>query len=260
MSPNYGLSQACGSFISNKVTCTYGDVSGNPTVALWGDSFAMHLVQGLETSATKVKFITQTRSICNPVIGYAPKNSVTGMSGAKGCNQTNETFLNYLLQGHGIQTVILASHWENLLGDGRTTLSTSGVVNSDPSKPRAALQKTIQTLKNAGFKVVVVSSPAYVSANTGACVVSKITRGKPLSECNFPLSASGSNGPNELLRSLSTGADRVLNLPDFECPNGTCLATAGSVLIYRDRYHLSREGSAYLGRRYDLMGKALGLS
>jgi peptidoglycan/LPS O-acetylase OafA/YrhL len=260
LSPNYGVNRVCTSFLTHKSKCTTGDVAGKPTVALWGDSFSMHLAQGLVSSPTKAKFIAQTLITCNPVYGLAPKNKANGMSGARNCIRTNTAFFNYLMSSEArssIRTVILASHWENITTPGKTTLDSKGVLSTDSTKPRIAIRNTIASLKSAGYRVVVFASPAYTGVDLGACLKRAILKGGKLSACNFPLAQNQSTKPNELLTGIVTNADKLVQLVPLMCPKGTCLASAGSTLIYRDKYHISREGSAYLGKKYDLMGLAL---
>ena len=45
-----------------------------------------------------------------------------------------------------------------------------------------------------------------------------------------------------------------VNLADFLCVDDLCSATMDNVFIYRDGGHLSHEGSAYLGKRFDFYG------
>lgn len=260
MSPNYGVNRVCSNFLKHQSTCTSGTATANPTVALWGDSFSMHIVQALQQSRTKAKFVSQSLITCNPIEGIAPKNKANGMSGAKNCNKVNSAFMAYLMSSKAkssIRTVILASHWENILLNGKTTLDSRQVLSQDSQKPRAALQATISKLRNAGYRVVVISSPAYTETNSGQCLRTAILKRKSLATCDFPLSANQSNTPNTLLRSIVTGANKYINLVDMMCPHSVCKASVNGTIMFRDRYHLAREGSAYLGRTYDLMGQAL---
>jgi hypothetical protein len=47
----------------------------------------------------------------------------------------------------------------------------------------------------------------------------------------------------------------VVMLDDMICATGTCDTLVGDIALYRDGAHLSREGSAWLGRRYDFMAR-----
>ena len=46
----------------------------------------------------------------------------------------------------------------------------------------------------------------------------------------------------------------VVFLSDGMCPAGQCLASMDGTFIYRDKGHLSQEGSAFLGKRMDFRG------
>jgi hypothetical protein len=45
-----------------------------------------------------------------------------------------------------------------------------------------------------------------------------------------------------------------VNLTEMICGNGTCDVIQDGALIFRDRFHLSKEGSAYLGAKWDWAG------
>lgn len=43
----------------------------------------------------------------------------------------------------------------------------------------------------------------------------------------------------------------IVNLKDMICSSGSCDAIQDGNFIFRDNYHLAREGSAYLGVAWD---------
>lgn len=250
LSPNYGLGRICMDFLKNQEKCTSG--SGTPTVALWGDSFGMHFVQALQSSKTQATFITQTKSTCAPIIGFAPKLSNSSIEWAAQCNAVNSKFKKYLLVS-GIKTVVLASNWSNSIGTDRVLVDTKGHRHSAGNIAVRALQKNIADLKSAGLRVVVLLNPPTNGKDLGACLESSIAYGYPLSGCNFNKEDSLVIKVNEVVRSYSSSADLIFDPASVICPSGKCLASSGDVLIYRDIFHISREGSAYLGKKFNLM-------
>ena len=55
----------------------------------------------------------------------------------------------------------------------------------------------------------------------------------------------------DFLREVERDA-KVIWLADSICPKGQCNAGVGNVMVYRDSGHLSREGSAFVGRQMNL--------
>jgi hypothetical protein len=56
------------------------------------------------------------------------------------------------------------------------------------------------------------------------------------------------------LEEASTTAG-FFRLEDLICDVKACQVSAGEIFIYRDKGHFSKEGSKYLGEKFDLMGQ-----
>ena len=68
---NHGISSTCeGGFTLSNDCAT----SNTPEVLLWGDSFAMHLYQGINASTDAIKLRQITTSSCSPIIGISRIN------------------------------------------------------------------------------------------------------------------------------------------------------------------------------------------
>ena len=70
--------------------------------------------------------------------------------------------------------------------------------------------------------------------------------------CNFTLDVNKKNF--EMLRYVADDVAIHWLHEDF-CYDGTCNVLQEGVFIYRDKGHLSKEGSAYLGRKHLWMKK-----
>ena len=105
---NYGLSSVCsGSFDEQgrlKQACILGD---KPKVAVWGDSYAMHLVPGL--SLINDGLVQITKSVCGPIIGLAPITAKFDEIWAKSCLQFNDNTLHYIKNNPTITHVVLSA-------------------------------------------------------------------------------------------------------------------------------------------------------
>lgn len=251
---NYGLGRICKDALENQDECTSGP---SPKVALWGDSFAMHLSGALLDSPTKTPFIQQTMSTCSPVLGLAPQNPASNKSYGERCIERNEKFFRYLIASE-IETVVLASNWTNILGPNVRLLDSRDRVFNADDQGQKALSSLIEKLQANGKRVVVVLSPPFSGEELGNCIRKSIVFNGNLNNCNFDSSKNQAVPVNKTVSSASAKANLIVDLETMLCPDGKCLVTRDGVFIYRDHYHLSIEGSAYLGKTYDFMGQVLG--
>ena len=60
----------------------------------------------------------------------------------------------------------------------------------------------------------------------------------------------------KLLKSIEATVP-IIWLDKFLCSGDVCGVIVDGIPIYRDDGHLSKSGSAYLGRKYDIMGQIL---
>ncbi len=65
---NHGLGETCEGSFTLSAECRTSD---SPEILVWGDSFAMHLIQGLVESRPGIKVIQNTVSSCGPILDIA---------------------------------------------------------------------------------------------------------------------------------------------------------------------------------------------
>lgn len=246
---NYGLSPDCEGEFTNSPNCY---TSKSPDVLLWGDSYAMHLAQGLIASDPQIRLQQHTLSGCSPILGVSMLDPAAGYTKqwAQQCISFNDSVLHWLTNNSSVETVILSSPFigvtegEIMARDGRV---------HDPvatQMVRNALIETANEIRKLGARVVIVSPTPLSGRNNGLCVAHASFANKPLEICNFPLDLD--TRPYSLLRSVS-GQIPVYWLPDIMCARGSCDTIRENVFLYRDPGHLSKEGSAYLGENYRWM-------
>lgn len=259
--PNYGLSPTCefaGAFAERPACMT----SPTPRVAVWGDSYAMHLVPGLAASPSGDGLVQMTRSQCGPVLGLAivtPRGDHNPYW-ARSCIDFNASVLAYLEAHGGIQTVVMSANFQTYLAGDVRFYSGGDVRPIDAALLASQLDRTIRAVQALGKAVVLVAPPPSFGFDIGACLermeTGKIVWGR--ASCDFPEDAYlHRNAPLvSLLDAVqrSTGAD-VIWPGEVLCRAGVCRAQIDGVPIYRDAGHLSVEGSvryaalAGLGRR-----------
>lgn len=249
---NRGLSPECdaGEFTLSPRCRT----SEEPVLALWGDSFAMHLAAALHNSISSVPFVQLTLSGCAPFPGLSDKAS---KSERAACIDFNDTALRWILSQDKIKTVVISSPFRHILSASLTTRDDHRFDSVEERK--AALVRSAtelgRALAIAGKKLVIVSPPPATGMDLGLCPIRMHLNGVAGAACDFPIGKhwSGSALAIELVKSLESVAP-VVWLDDYLCTNGTCRVTLDGTPIYRDADHLSNAGSAELGRRVDLAG------
>lgn len=250
---NRGLGDKCRKFVGNEPDCASGP---NPEVLLWGDSYAMHLAQGLAASKTRTSFTQQTLSACAPILGWAHQNESYGRDQGRECLKQNVQVFNWLKTQSQIKTVILASPWDDALNPNGLGLDSADEVYQTGTAGMGLLKNTIAKLHEIGKRVVVVAPAPKNAEDTGLCLARALVNGIKLSECNFDPRVNQLAKATTYLEQSSSGAG-FFRLEDLVCKPTLCEPFAGDIFIYRDKGHFSKEGSTYLGEQFDLMGQLL---
>lgn len=242
---NHGLHTDCEGEFNNSTNCY---TSLTPNVLLWGDSFAMHLVQGIMASEDSVPLQQHTMSVCTPVLGIAVVNGKYREDWAQKCLEFNEQVISWLRQQNSVDLVILSSPFSQLLG--KSVLLDNGELMLDPNVRFVAdrILNTAQKIRETGAHVIIVSPTPRSGWDNGQCLARSLYYGMNEASCNFALDTD-----TEYFALLRAVADNVAVywLHEDFCENGTCDVLQDNIFIYRDSGHLSKEGSAYLGREND---------
>jgi peptidoglycan/LPS O-acetylase OafA/YrhL len=249
LNTNRGLSIDCGSEFNSSPNCY---TSKSPNVLVWGDSYAMHLVQGIIASEPKIKLQQHTISSCSPILGisqFDPPDGLT-LQWARKCIAFNDSVLNWLKNNKSVEIVILSSPFSGIT-DGAILARNERIYNSsDTVLVRRALIDTANKIRAQGARVVIVSPTPFSGKDNGLCVARASFVGAPPEICNFPLNVN-----SNAFSFLQTVNDQVpvYWLTDIMCSRGQCDAMRGNVFLYRDGGHLSKEGSVYLGKNFSWM-------
>ena len=235
---NIGLVNACNLSVGSPLCKT----NENPQVILWGDSYAMHLVQAMQNSATKIGFEQISHVSCSPALGKTFVEDLNEEMRAT-CIKRKDKAINYILK-QPIDIVVLSSPFDYL--------------ESDYTDARKNLLKTVDALRRTGKKVVIVSSPPATGKDFGVCFKNITFRNLQQNICDFSKSKYSRRTKNtyKLLKSIEATVP-IIWLDKFLCSGDVCGVIVDGIPIYRDEGHLSKSGSAYLGRKYDIMGQIL---
>ncbi|SIS47724.1 acyltransferase family protein [Neptunomonas antarctica] len=250
---NNGLSEDCERYLSDieiKPECVRG---ANPKLAIWGDSYAMHLVPGI---AQKSDLIQLTKSVCGPFLDLAPIYGRYTKDWAQKCQQHNQQAFQSIVESKVITHVILSSSfvqyfkWTDgyfLMGD--------AVVKMDAAVAIESLAVTIDKLTEAGKKVILISPPPRSGHNLGDCNERKYKGVVVLrSSCDISM-AEYQASDAEVIKSLLTLEQRtdvkIAWLSDLLCAEDTCKSKLDETYIYIDGGHLTISGSEKILRDFD---------
>lgn len=245
--PNFGLSKNCSSVEAALANCTTGET---PDTLVWGDSYAMHLVDGLG-SDPDARLVQMTMSACTPVLGVSFTNAVYGLEWAGECLAFNQSVVYCAMSNQAIKTVVISSAFAILDKQG---LLASGNLTDKPidiDQVGDFMVRTVNALQNSGKKVVLVSPTPTAIYDVGNCLKRSRLYESDIEQCNFPLDRIENHILFGLMDRLQSNVP-VIRLDKAICPDGTCKASQDQTFVFRDAGHLSHEGSTLIASEMGL--------
>lgn len=250
---NYGLDTACNKVLNLGQECRTDDA---PEIAIWGDSYAMHLVDALIASNPKIKLIQLTKSVCGPVLGVAPLTNKYPEQWSKGCLEFNKKAVDWMTANKGLKYVVLSSTFLQYAEESRALYAGDGTINAHWESSAKRFISTLDLLKRTGIEPVVISPPPRFGGNIGHCLFRTKVLGLPGNACDFDRTdyEHSAHATILLLKEIEKH-NRVIWLHDVLCDLESCRATLNGVDLYRDTGHLTRKGSAEIGKRLNLYSR-----
>jgi peptidoglycan/LPS O-acetylase OafA/YrhL len=259
--PNHGFAAACDQWERwvDRPECRN---AAQPGWAVWGDSYAMHLVPGLAEVAPGL--LQATESSCGPLPGLAPwrADAPAGASftrdWARQCERFNRSVLAALMAPGAPRVVLASSLLEQYLGPpgGRLLRMENGgeaEVTQADDEIVAAVQRLAQVLGAQGKRLVWVAPPPKAGFDVGACLererLGLLTLGAPpgcrIVRADMP--PMHRRIAALLVRFEREAGVPVLRLDAALCDAQSCrTADTDGLPFYRDAGHLSIEGSRRL--------------
>ena len=263
--------EACFQWPGHKIppsqACDFGAEVPASTV-VWGDSHADALINTIGKVAKKhnaaVKFLGS--SSCAPVLG------LERVDPAYSCASDNNAATEYILGNDHISTVIMIGRYalyvEGLtddLGPAERGGSTSAAYITDVDRNvsglegrrhlfQAQLEKTVETLLNAGKRVVLVYPVPEVGYDVPPTLARMALERRPLDSFTTPLSAYQYRQRFivEALDGLGQSRQLVRVYPSKSlCDGARCIVYANGEPLYRDDSHLSLAGADFVAPLFD---------
>ncbi|MDK1493136.1 acyltransferase family protein [Sinorhizobium sp. 7-81] len=245
--PSVGIGKDCDGVVGLK--CSTGD---NPEIAVWGDSFARHLVDGARASDPDVRLVQLTKNNCGPFFDLAPVIPSLALDWPQQCLDHNEDVRRFLLAHKSVRYVVLSSPLTQYLREDTVFLRGKGLTATSPELLVENFQSTLAWLRSNGVQPVVVSPPPRDGRNTGLCIARARLLGLPSGECDLPVAAVEAHDKDVRAVLESVARDfPVLNFTDYLCDASNCRAEDDGVPIYEDDGHFSEKGSRHIGRTLD---------
>ncbi len=266
---NYGFSQNC-EYTSNFKPRRECQSSKKPNLLVWGDSFAMHLVPGLQQEWQHGGVLQATMSSCGPFLDLAPRQLVHPGSGtvmnqtwAQDCIAFNQSVIDFLRTADAIETVVLSSpftayvtdaNYEHVVRTGRSYSS----VPVNPVAAQAGLGRTIEAIRALGKRVVLIAPPPSTGFDIGGCLERQLSgrialggrKGCTVSRADYQTMRAN---VLDLLNAVSVNSKvAVIRFDPYLCHANICETLIEGTLVYRDSGHFSHSGSKLLANQMQL--------
>ena len=246
---NRGLSETCEGEFTLSEDCRTSD---QPEILVWGDSVAMHLVQGILASNKNAKIIQMTKSFCGPTMNLSPMTNKYQEPWSDECLEFNNAVSHWVRGNSSLRYAVLSSSFSQYLASDSKLKNTNGVMEPDESILYEYFSATLDFLNSQGIRPIVFSPLPGNRENTGACLVKASIFEKGLDSCDFSIQTH--KEVNKKLVQFLNRIDqrhRVIWIDKFLCEDSSCRASIDNTFIYRDGGHLSHEGSALVGVKMD---------
>lgn len=260
---NHGLGPLCeydGKF-EPRSACVKGSA---PRVLVWGDSIAMQWIYGLAQTRTDNEpgLVQATMSTCGPLLGVSPLyTGRLGEAWARRCISFNDAVMAWLRNESSISHVVLSARFLSYVEPGQRLLTRSGKASQSVDAARVALQSTVEAIRAAGKRVVIIAAIPEADYDVGACLERK-QRGLPVAgrrDCSVDAQQYRDTHRSvfELLDGIAKDSTPVLRSDALLCAGAHCASTLDGQPLYRDRAHLSRRGSVMVTRKLELWRQIL---
>jgi len=246
-----GLSDNCDQVIPGLEECR---TSRAPTILLWGDSYAQHLVPGLRSIIRAGEGFEQaTFPGCAPFLGIAQTGRYFSRSWAASCVRFNSDVASRLGRMPSVRYVILASSYTETFDDQGRNLLTDGTVRHwTPDLAAQHLERTVRAIQAAGKIPIIVGPTPIANFNVGACDRRQRTGRIIMRAAGCALTSHDiiTGAIDDKLSEVAarTGAKLVLPTELF-CKGVACQTRIDGASIYRDQGHITPAASRYLADR-----------
>lgn len=256
--PNRGLGVDCGQSLPLAPECR---TSAAPEIVVWGDSFAMHLTNGILASAPDAAVAQLTKPVCGPIVGLAPITGAYRGKWSEGCLAFNDNVVDWLRDHPSVRYAVLSSPFSFYFDPESAYLVAGEIVDPEIATFAEAFEATLALLQSMNITPVLFTPPPLIAIDHGRCLVYATLFSEDARICNF--------AEQDLLDSYRAAMDYFRTIDDAHevvwldahlCEDGVCRASFDDVFVFGDGSHLSLEGVDLLGREMDFYRAITGTS
>ena len=247
---NHGLGVDCdASILVDFAKCSTKD---NPQIAIYGDSHAMHLVDGFGEKVRKnLGLVQMTKSGCSPLLDVAGSDERAG-----DCLAFNRSTIDFLSSNESIRFVIISSAF-GLLVNGADLNFDGKVFTNDAIKREIVKNKfneIITHLKNSGKTVILFSTtpaPSSGSINPANCFFKAKKHKYDLSRCNFIQQDRYENFGLYVFDKAHLDSLMKVDLTKQICKENICGVEIDNKSVFGRGRHLSKDGTISLSKLFE---------
>jgi len=249
----HGLNPACDQNVGSWKDLPECRTDSRPLIAVWGDSYAMHYVPGLEG----IPLVQMTKSACAPIVGVSNVSGPYTETWAAGCAKFNEDVVAAIARMPSVKFVLISSPFSQVFRNNGQSLLIDGRLRAWNNAGSNRFEATLVRLKKAGKVPVVIMPTPSVNFDAGACNERMLERKLLLGrrDCDFPIDWKARAQDDVVMTLRHIGQDTgisVLDSADAYCTQVYCKTKIGSTVLYADAGHLTKAGAKFVA-------KALGL-
>ena len=269
---NTGLGQQCTFYdrFDDLVDCRTGN---EPSIFVWGDSNAMHLVPGLAAVKGDRDIMQATKYVCGPMLDISPIGTAVATyqnkKWADSCIAFNHSVFNYLKDNKSVDTVILSSFFGQYLEYPTFRIYDGVKILSELSKQEQldlavdSFTKTIDSLRAIGKKVVIIAPPPAMKFDAGRCEERKqnqMLRLGQYANCIMPyddildLREDVYAFMNQVQGKSSV---EIIKFDEYLIEDSFVITNRDQINIFIANAHLSYKGSVFLAKEMDLVQRAV---
>ena len=256
MRRNTGLADAC-----NQTAAQWRDLaacrtSPAPSIAVWGDSNAMHLLPGL----AGLPIVQMTQESCPPILGIGQVSEISSLERARSCISFNDSVFRQIAENPEIRVVVMSSPFVQYFSPSDQSLLVDGRLVPWRDVGPEMLVQTIRRLRQAGKTAILVAPVPRGGFDPGACHMrlgaNLVTLGRSHCDIERDHLSGWYRDVLRKLRGVAAASGAELYVPeDILCSDALCRTRIEDTVLYRDEGHVTREGSDYLVRQLGLLDR-----
>ena len=254
LAPTYGLDLSCDQKLDRWKNMSACRTADDPVIAVWGDSYAMHYMPGLQDASV----IQMTRSSCAPIAGIANVSGPATSTWAKSCVEFNESVVSALEAMPSVRVVLMSSPFAQVLTDNGQSLLVDGAVVPWSPLGEERLLRTLERLKAAG-KTPILLAPTPNGGFDAGVWNERLLEGRVIlgrDGCDIPRQVAQSRGApiiDKLVRIGQAAGVEVRDPAAVLCRGTVCISRLGPSVLYADDGHLTEAGSRLVSEGLGLL-------